>query len=79
MIYADRQKLRQVFLIVVTNASDAMPEGRTLTLRTGLLTLDDAKPGVRLEFADTGTGISRQNLKKVMEPFFTTKDSSRVS
>ncbi len=75
-IYADRQKLRQVFLNLLTNASDAMPEGGTLTLRTEAGTLN-GNPAVHLEFADTGTGIQAENLVKIMEPFFTTKEEGK--
>ena len=76
-IFADRQKLRQVFLNLLTNASDAMPQGGTLTLRTAPATLDDGKPAVLIEFADTGVGIPAENLEKIMEPFFTTKEEGK--
>jgi signal transduction histidine kinase len=76
-IYADRQKLRQVFLNLLTNAGDAMPEGGTLTLRTAPATLDSGKPAVRIEFADTGVGIPAEHLGRVMEPFFTTKEEGQ--
>jgi signal transduction histidine kinase len=72
-IFADRQKLRQVFLNLLTNASDAMPQGGTLTLRAAPTTLDTGKPGVLIEVADTGVGIPNHQLEKVLEPFFTTK------
>jgi PAS domain S-box-containing protein len=76
-IYADRQKLRQVFLNLLTNASDAMPQGGTLTLRTAPATLDNGKPAVLIELADTGTGILAENLERIMEPFFTTKEEGK--
>lgn len=77
IIYADRQKLRQVFLNLLTNASDAMPQGGTLSLRTAPATLDNGLPAVRIEFTDTGTGIPAEHLEKVMEPIFTTKDEGK--
>lgn len=69
-IHADRQQLRQVFLNLMTNAVDAMPEGGVLTVR-----IHDQSEGssVLIEFADTGRGISAVDLKKVWEPFFTSK------
>jgi two-component system, LuxR family, sensor kinase FixL len=72
-IFADRQKLRQVFLNLLTNASDAMPEGGTVTLRAAPATLDTGRPGVLVEIVDTGVGIPDQHLEKILEPFFTTK------
>jgi len=76
-IYADRQKLRQVFLNVLTNAGDAMPRGGTLTLRTSPTTLDDGEPGIRIAFTDTGFGIPDELLPRIMEPFFTTKEEGK--
>jgi PAS domain S-box-containing protein len=76
-IFADRQKLRQVFLNIVTNASDAMPQGGTLTLRAQPAVLPNCVPGVLLEFVDTGDGIPTEHLDKVMEPFFTTKEEGK--
>lgn len=77
IIYADRQKLRQVFLNLLTNASDAMPQGGTLTLRSTATTLESGKPGVLLEFIDTGVGIPEEHLEKVTDPFFTTKEEGK--
>ena len=77
VIYADRQKLRQVFLNLLTNASDAMPQGGTLTLRTSPATLDNGRPAVLIEFVDTGVGIPAEHLEKIMEPFFTTKEEGK--
>jgi two-component system, LuxR family, sensor kinase FixL len=74
VIFADRQKLRQVFLNLLTNASDAMPQGGTLSLSTTPAALEEGRPGVRIEVADTGAGIPPELLGKVMDPFFTTKE-----
>ncbi|MBI5590730.1 MAG: response regulator [Deltaproteobacteria bacterium] len=70
-IHADRQQLRQLFLNLCTNASDAMPQGGTLTLRVV------KAAGVHIEVRDTGEGISPENLQKVMDPFFTTKPEGK--
>ena len=75
-IHADRQKLRQVFLNLLTNASDAMPDGGTLSLNTAAHPLEE-KPAVRIEIADTGLGIAPENMRRIMEPFFTTKEEGK--
>lgn len=77
LIQGDRQKLRQVFLNLIVNASDAMPRGGTLTLRARAAALGADQPAVVLEFTDTGTGIPPENLSKIMEPFFTTKEAGK--
>ncbi|MFH0994913.1 MAG: ATP-binding protein [Pseudomonadota bacterium] len=71
VIHADRQQLRQLFLNLCSNASDAMPQGGTLTLRV----MKEA--GVLIEVRDTGEGILPENIQKVMEPFFTTKPEGK--
>jgi PAS domain S-box-containing protein len=76
-IFADRQKLRQVFLNLLSNASDAMLEGGTLTLRSGPILSSEARPAVLIEICDTGAGIPEAFLDKVMEPFFTTKEEGK--
>ena len=73
-IQADRQQLRQLFLNLFTNASDAMPHGGTLTLR---VTAPPESRKVIIEVADTGTGIAPDILPKVLEPFYTTKPEGR--
>jgi signal transduction histidine kinase len=71
-IQADHLQLRQLFLNLLTNASDAMPQGGTLTVRATTGVLHEAE-AVQIDFADTGEGISPENLKKIWDPFFTTK------
>jgi two-component system NtrC family sensor kinase len=68
-IEADTAQLRQVFLNLMTNAVEAMPQGGTLTVRTR-----SAPPGmITAEIQDTGVGIPSENLSKLFTPFFTTK------
>ncbi len=73
LIHADRQKLRQVFLNLVTNAIDAMPTGGTLTLSVRWAKNESDKRSAIVEVSDSGHGISADVLPKVMDPFFTTK------
>jgi PAS domain S-box-containing protein len=76
-IHADRQQLRQLFLNLLTNASDAMPEGGTLTIRARRGVLDGGGPALVIEFSDTGIGIEPEDLPKLWEPFFTTKPEGK--
>jgi signal transduction histidine kinase len=76
-VLADRQKLRQVFLNLVSNAGDAMPNGGTLTLRIKRHLLPDGRSGVLIEVVDTGCGIPQDILPKVMDAFFTTKEEGK--
>lgn len=60
--------LRQACLNIILNAKDAMPEGGALSIET---TLQDDR--IQLEFRDTGPGIPRELLGKILDPFFTTR------
>src|SRR5262249_48745798 len=77
LIQVDRQKLRQVFLNLIVNASDAMPRGGTLTIRVAAVAPEGDQHAVALEFIDTGSGIPPENLSRIMEPFFTTKEAGK--
>jgi PAS domain S-box-containing protein len=76
-VQADRQQLRQLFLNLLTNASDAMPQGGRLTVRVNAGQLEHGAGAVVVEFEDTGAGITPDDLAKVWEPFFTTKPEGK--
>ena len=75
-VQADRQQLRQVFLNLLTNASDAMPESGSLTVSAKRKSLNGSA-AVLIEFSDTGAGIEPADLQKLWEPFFTTKPEGK--
>jgi two-component system, NtrC family, sensor kinase len=67
-IEADATELELVVLNLIKNSMDAMPYGGTLTI-----TAAATDNGVRMEVADTGTGIPPEMLARVFEPWVTTK------
>ena len=83
----DSTQLEVALLNILVNARDAMPDGGTITLKTRNVEVDaqDAQsfaglaPGqyVALVVADTGEGIPPDIIKRVMDPFFTTKDEGK--
>jgi len=77
-IQANPDHLKQVFLNLVLNAIDAMPQGGTLRLRTGLdwsrLGGEEEVLVARVEFSDSGEGVPAEELPRLFEPFFTTKE-----
>jgi signal transduction histidine kinase/CheY-like chemotaxis protein len=84
LVHADLGQLEQVFLNLVSNARDAMPDGGHLAVRTSCLTLDEGnRPGlppgryVTLAISDTGTGMSPEVVDRLFEPFFTTKERGK--
>ena len=76
-VQADTQQLRQVFLNLLTNASDAMPEGGTLTIRSRRGVLETGPPAVVIEFTDSGKGVQPEDLPRLWEAFFTTKPEGK--
>ena len=70
--------LKQVFLNIILNAQQAMPEGGTLVIgsntSTNQIRQRDAQV-VEIVFQDSGPGIPEQNLSRIFDPFFSTKES----
>ncbi len=82
-VIMDPGQFEQVVINLAVNARDAMPKGGTVTISTANVTIDEAfasaRPGlepgryVRMQVADSGTGMDKATLAHVFEPFFTTK------
>ncbi|MGA9524505.1 MAG: ATP-binding protein [Myxococcaceae bacterium] len=66
-------RLSQVFLNLLINAAQALPEGRWETNEIRIRTSESANGRVVVEVQDNGCGIPRENLRRIFDPFFTTK------
>ena len=71
LLQINRKKLEEAFMNFLSNAIEAMPKGGTLTVEC---CFDEDENFIIVNFSDTGCGISHEDLDKVYEPFFTTKD-----
>jgi hypothetical protein len=67
-VRGNENRIQQVFFNLILNARDAMPSGGWLTLATSCR--DDT---VVVEVKDTGHGIRREHIRRIYDPFFTTK------
>lgn len=67
-VEADPLQLKQVFLNIILNAVQAMPEGGELKIAT-----DNNDNGIEVKISDTGTGIPEEGQQKIFQPFYTTK------
>lgn len=87
-VLGDKNRLEQVFINILMNSGQAMPQGGSITIRAYDKRLEDIGSGVGrrsqdhfqfgeqacvIEIEDTGTGITEEDLKKIFDPFFTTK------
>lgn len=71
-IIIDKEQMKQVFFNLILNAIQAMPDGGELKLETKL---SEEGRFAQLQFKDSGIGISHEDMGKLFDPFYTTKDN----
>ena len=85
-VYGDQGQLEQVLMNLLVNASDAMPAGGELLLKTRNVSRSElaetvyqpiSGPHVELTVSDTGVGMDPDIQERIFEPFFTTKEIGR--
>ncbi|MDH4222818.1 MAG: ATP-binding protein, partial [candidate division Zixibacteria bacterium] len=73
-VVCDREQIQQAFLAILDNAIGAMSKGGSITVKTSC---DTDKKKVRIDFKDSGPGISPTDLPHIFEPFYTTKKEGK--
>jgi signal transduction histidine kinase len=69
----DAHQLKQVFLNLILNACEAMPDGGGIAVQVERLSVSNDKNAVEIRISDTGDGIPPEMLPQIFNPFFTTK------
>lgn len=72
MVHCEENQLKQVFINVLKNGMEAMPNGGSIHIK---LKVDESAKRVRIEIRDEGIGIPEEMMSKLGEPFFTNKES----
>jgi signal transduction histidine kinase len=78
-VFMDSDQIKQVLVNLINNALDAMPNGGTLTVSTRVHAHPDLEfpTAVEVAVADTGIGMSQEQIQRIFDPFFTTKGEGR--
>ncbi|OPY89449.1 MAG: Sporulation kinase E [Syntrophus sp. PtaU1.Bin208] len=74
MLYVNRTEMQHVLWNLIVNALQAMPGGGRLSIETRSFIDESGEDFVQLLIADSGSGISSEDLEKIYQPFFTTKE-----
>lgn len=70
----NKTELQQILVNLIVNAIHAMPEGGRLLIATHDSDSEGGEPGVAIEVADTGTGMTPEIAARIFDPFFTTRE-----
>ncbi len=71
-IYTNEESLKHIFINLITNAVDSMPNGGIIKI-----TCFDKGPIIQIDITDSGVGIEKHNLDNIFNPFFTTKNPGK--
>ena len=74
ILFADKQKIQQVFINLLKNSFDALTDGGIIRIRAWQYQTE-----LKITISDNGPGIPTQVQKKIFDPFFTTKDTGQGS
>jgi signal transduction histidine kinase len=76
LVFTNEGELRQMISNLLGNSIDAVSQQGRIRLRLNAHTLANNRPAIRLMLSDNGCGIEPEHLKKVFEPFFSTKETT---
>lgn len=77
-LFVDRGQLELALMNLIINARDAMPDGGVITVSVDAMPArDGCEPALRVRVADQGSGIPKNLVDRVTEPFFTTKERGK--
>ncbi|MBF0505906.1 MAG: GHKL domain-containing protein [Nitrospirae bacterium] len=76
MVKVDPNQMKQVFINLLTNAAEAMPEGGAITIAAESAKNIHNRKIVRIVITDTGHGISDEDKQRIFDPFYTTRKKS---
>jgi signal transduction histidine kinase len=72
-VLGDAQELKQVFVNVLMNACQSLPDGGDIRVAADVADSPDGTPWVEVQITDSGIGMSEEEAAKAFDPFFTTR------
>ena len=78
LVWIDPEKMKQVFLNLLSNAVEFTPEGGKIQISTKSCVEKGKQESIRIRIKDNGVGIPQSNLEKIFDPYFTTKHKSNM-
>ncbi len=73
-VYGNEMEIRQALWNIALNAVQSMPDGGKFKIRTATVMNENGKEYLEIRIGDTGSGIGKEYLDRILEPFYTTKE-----